>query len=153
MYNFDEKDKFAVLKFFKKLYLKSVDNISVNPFDMSDEQDKEAAKKSATLIKPHPLKTKKSLYQMVPVDEDRNQYISSHLQFNHSVAASNHAALSKSLRSNYRAPSDSDIPDIPKLTTQNKSVFEWKRSAPDASPSPSNNKSEDDNNLLNSEHD
>ena len=61
------------MRFFKKLYLKSVDNISVNPFELSDEEEFDIMKggklTSSVSSKVNPFKTKKSLCQMIPVEE------------------------------------------------------------------------------------
>lgn len=72
MINYDEKDKLSMMKFFKKLYLKSVDNISVNPFELSDEEDYDHGKGgravSAASSKVNPYKAKKSFGQMMLVE-------------------------------------------------------------------------------------
>lgn len=157
MHDFDQKDRLAVFKFFRKLHLKSMKVTLMNHLEMSDEEDKQDCTKnsSSAKAKNHPLKTKKSLIQMISVDQDRNLPIDglqslSKLQINKNYSLPINPLLSKSLSSSSRSRYENDLPLIYRAETEKISVFKSKRGDLDASPS--GNKS-DDNNLLNSSGD
>lgn len=151
MIAFGEKEKISMLRFFKKLYFKSIDNLSVNPFELSEEED-DTAKYTRTISqnsnKIIPFKTKKSLYQMLPVEEDRNVGT-----FNNLIGPSNkdtgYLKLSKSVRSSYKPPSQEDLPDLGKLRTEHRSVLERKKVG-EVSPGLRNSEEEMTVNILNS---
>ena len=162
MMEFGELSKLALMRFYRKLYFKSVDNLSVNHFDMSDEED--ANKINPTRLptsstKVIPYKTKKSLYQIIPIEADDrkiNTYNTIHegLLTVGNRKITHHNMMTKSLRNSYKVPSDSELLEkIPQMTV-GKSTYQGRIvDRDDISPSKSRDTYEEFNNLLDSEND